>query len=562
MSSHAREREAHSTDRLPARHVLTPKRERVRTDQFLGLSMDRGAGYTDMYNLSPRAYPALAVRRPREYLPDGNNGGEAGGMVMFGQDLYMVQGTSLYRLLDVLAHENETPTVEYVGEVSHGPKQMVVYGSRLFIFPDKKYVEAYGRTLHSVETDSGIIPNVTFQANTITLPEVYTWEMWNFTAGDGITVLHINGGIPEGDYCIRKIAGRTAYVETTFPTTVTGTVRILRPMPDMERVAVLGDRMYGYSGKTIYISAAGSAFSWVGSRLDGRGAATMTVDGKGDLTACAPWQGYMMFFKSDCICKLLGSRSDSFQLQVIQAPGIPAELSNTLCELAGDLYYHTALGVYRYGYGRAFPERVGTLPVGPIIEGAGGTDGRCYYLCVWTGSAGELPCPHLYLYAPEQSAWYAEDAPPIKHMLYMEGFLCAQETNGRLWLCCSDDRDRPHGHLPNECEQNGPVPSSVTFAPDHTFEPDECRLTGLCLRATSAPGGEMRVLATYASGRIGRDADADAEPVELARIEGGMTDRLLRIPVMGPLCDSVTLRLEMVGEWEIASLVREYEVSR
>ncbi len=541
------------SDRLPAHLSAKPRRERVGIDRFPGLDVGKG-GMKTMRNLSPRGGAALAVRRPRELLAEAQDGSAAHGMAVMGNALYVAQGTGLYRLT------GNAGGLETVGTLSDTDKQMAVFGDRLYILPDKRYVDQSDGVLHPAELDSGEVANVEFRLNTITLPNGMTWKALGFGDGDGISVINADDvtPAPEGSYCIRRVHGRVAYLETEFQAAYVSRARITRTMPDMDRICVLGRRMYGFHGRDIYVSSEGSALCWGGERTDGKGAVVLHTDTEGALTACAPWQGYMVFFKADRILRLMGTRSDSLSLQEICAAGIPAALSETLCEIGGNLFYHSDTGVYRYG--GAYPERIGVLSAQAMIQGCSGTDGVGYYLCLAADGEDGQAGQRLYLYMPEQETWYAEDELSIAHMCHWNGFLCIQAEDGRLWLCRSDGRRA--GCAQDEATLGGPLEASVTLPVDHSFEPDGYRLTGIVLRATAPSGGELRILAAYADGRDSRDIDSTVPEAELAVIAGGMTDRLLRVPITAPPCDSHVLRLEMIGEWTVSSLWRDYEVRR
>lgn len=568
------------TDRLPLHMPATPRRERVCTTVFPGL-MPRGARYgydgkalsiSDMENLSPRAYPALAVRSPRELLVSSRGTGQPHGMVMMDGVLYYVQGSTLWRIVGGIhagAPDGSMNAALFsVGKVTDSKKQMVVFGNRLLIFPDKKYVDAADGKLRPMELDSGVLVGISFSGNSVTLPEGKTWLEMGFEAGDGIRVLNCDDvtPAPEGNYCIRRLQGRVAYLTDAFAASYISTAQIKRLVPSPDRLCVSGNRLIGIRGKDVYISAEGTPFCWIPYRTDGlpdgAGGTTLHIDTDGDLTACATWQGYVMIFKSDRICRLLGNRSDSFTLTELRAPGIPAALADTLCELGGALYYHSDSGVYRYGRAGQYPERIGCLSLSATIDGCAGSDGACYYLGrAEANEAGESRW-ETYVYAPEADAWYREDAREAVCMTTMDGYLCRQDRNGDIWLTRSDGRmaNRPV----SEPDRHGPIEASVTFAPDHAFEPNGYRPVAIAIRATSAPGGELRVLAICSDGRSRMDAEPQ-DPLAyttLACFAGGMSDRLLRISLLPPACDGMILRLEMTGEWMIHSLIWEYEVPR
>ncbi len=553
-------------DRLPDRLPADVRRERIFTSSFSGLCTRDPLPYgiADMENMSPRRAPALAVRRPRELLAESASPATPHGLAVMNGWLYFWRGGELCRIAGGIGSAQDTDMVEVVGTLSDSDKRMAVFGEKLIILPDKQYVDAADGLLRPIELDSGEIDAVEFEGNTITLPWGMTWKELGFLAGDTVTVLNADDvtPAPEGAYCIKYAYGRVATLWQGFSSSYTSCARFKRVMPDMDGLCVSGNRLYGYKGKNLYVSAEGSAFCWSGTRTDGGGPAAFRTDTEGDITACASWQGYMVFFKADRLCKLLGSRTESFVLNDLSAPGIPAALSETLCEVGGDLYYHTDVGVYRLGYGRTYPERVGIPTVETPVAGCGGTDGVGYYISLMTKDSNGERATRNYLYMPESDIWYAEDGRTICGMAYREGFLCMQDADGRLWLCRSDGRRCGEGRT--ETDVLGEYRASVTFVPDHRYEPDGYRPIKLYVRASAEPGAEMRVVASYADGHFGRDADLTAtdpdRTVELVHFEGGMTDRLLCIPLFASHCDGMVLRLEMTGEWEIFTVIREYEV--
>ncbi len=554
------------SDRLPAHLPVAPRRERVTVTDFGGLSLRNAApdGIADMENLSPHRAPALAVRTPRERLAEGRGEGTPHGMATVGGTLYFAEGQKLFRIRGGADALRTGVTVETVGSLSDTDKQMAVFGDRLIILPDKKYVDEVTGQLQLMEIETGTIEGVRFEERRIILPIGYNWTSFGFAAGDSLTIINEDDQepAPEGTYCIQTVHLNIAVLRTPFLTSSVSHARFRRTMPDMDGICVAGNRLCGYKGKTVYVGGEGGFCCFGGERPDGGGPATLRLDSEGDITAIAPWRGDLLLFKTDRICRLLGGRADSAALSEMAAPGVPAALSRTLCEVEGDLYYYSDTGVCRLAYGRSYPERLRMLTDAPVTGGVGGTDGRGYYLSLRTRHDGQTVNSRTYLYMPDTGAWYVQGTPSVEHAVYSKGYLCTQDTDGTLWLCRADGRRAGKGMT--ESDASGPIRASVTFLPDHRYEPEGYYLVKLYLRATAAPGGELRVLASFGEGYFCRDADLTAtdphETVELAVFEGGMSDRLLCIPVISPRCDSVVLRLEMVGEWEISSMVREYEV--
>ncbi len=533
------------SDYLPEHLPASLRRERVSVTEFGGFS-PRGRGrVADMKNLSPRRAPEAATRMPRGLLVSAYGSGTPHGMAIFGGQLYFARGTRLYRT------ENGASVVD-LGPVSDTDKQFFVFGDRLYLYPDKLYLTDDGTMPKYIELDTGVIEQVDFMGSKATLPEGMSWTLLGFGVGDGLRVVNEDDvdPAPQGNYRIAGLRGREATIVGSFPSAHVSNVRFRRAVPDLDRVCVNGDRVYGIAGQDAYVSAAGSALDFYSrGAADGSDPVVLHTDTEGVFTACASWQGYVIFFKADRICKLVGSRSDSFTLHDTLAVGIPARLADTLCEVGGGLYYCADGGVYRYRGQQ--PERI--APAGETVtDGCGGTDGHAYYLAVESGD-GDW---RQYLYEPDVGDWYAEDDVHPTGMIYRDGFLCLQDSDGYIWLTSSDGRGT--GCSFDERQVRGEVESSLTLAPDYGLQPDGCRLTGLCIRASGAAGATLEMLADYADGQTGKDA-VGTEEVSLGRFRGKMTDRLLRIPVAPRLCDGVRLRLSMTGAWVIHSVIREYE---
>ena len=435
-------------------------------------------------------------------------------------------------------------TVSSLGSVSDTDKSFFVFGGRLYIYPDKLFLESGNAMPGPVELDTGIVDEVEFSGNTVTLPQSYVWSELGFSVGDCLRVLNADDvtPAPEGYYRITALRAGTATLAVTFSTTYVSSARFLRVVPALTGCCVSGDRVYGILGKEVYISGAGSATDFYSRSVgDGKEPVTLRCESGGDFTALSPWQGYTVFFKSDRICKLLGNRSDSFTLHESYGVGIPAGLADTLCEVGNALYYASFGGVYRYR-GQE-PERVSAFGEVTVTDGHGGSDGNIY--CLALTADGE---ERVSLLLPETGTWYPEDSLSVGSIRGYEGFLYLQDGEGNIWKASPEGRET--GCTFDERQVKGETVSSATLVPDHYGEPDGYRLVGLAIRATGGVGGSLRVLIRYGE---------DAEVVLLGEFSGAMDDRLLRIPLLPRPCDGSALRLEMTGDWVIHAVMRTYE---
>lgn len=540
MGVHKSTAEEYLTRRMPS--VL--KRVKTRKTEFGGA--ETLPACEENVNLSPRRLPGVAVRRPRGLLMSAQGSGTPHGMVTFNGDLYVARGTELYRKGD--------DGVTLLGEVSDTDKRFFVFGERLYVYPDKLYVQAGDPVLYPLELDSGVLSEKSvFEEHTVTLPRGMIWKGLGFSPGDCVWVVNADDEMPapEGFYRIVSQVGRVATVAERFPAVYESCVRLRRVVPDLERVCVSGDRVYGIAGRDVYISAAGSAMDFYSPGSgNGQNGAVLRLSSDGEITACAVWQGYVIFFKRNSICKLLGSRSDNFTLQERPAVGIAPELADALCEVGGDLYYPAQSGVYRYR-GQE-PERISPVGDARPEQAVGGTDGVAYYLAICR--QGEW---RQYCYLPADGSWFAEDNMHPRCMIRWKDHLCVQDADGRVWITSSDGWDI--GDLSDERELCGPVRGSLILPPDYELQPDGCRLTGVALRLSGEALSDLEVFAEYADGAAGRDADGGSE-VFLGGVSGKMTDRLVRFPVTPRVSDGVRIRLAMTGDWVVHAVIREYEV--
>lgn len=523
------------------------KREWLTVSSFGGLSVGRAARVGDAVqavNLSSAAYPALSTRAPRGIFVKGVGSGQPHGLARWGDSLCFARGERLYRTVD-------GTSVEDLGAVSDTDKHFAVFGDRLLIFPDKLYLEPGGMP-RPMELDTGVLDTCSLTGNTVTLPEGVSWRELGFGAGDGIRIINADDvtPAPEGYYRLASVRGRIGTLDTSFSSAYESRIRVTRPIPELDGLCVNGGRVYGFHGKEILVSGAGSAFDWYPSgNRDGSGPALLRVDSEGDFTACAFWQGYAVFFKPDSICRLLGNRADSLTVSEASGAGIPSRLAGTLCEIGGALYYHGEAGVYRYG-GQS-PQPLGRPCATEVTAGCGGTDGAVYYLSL-ASEAGRIQ----YLYCPETGVWLAEDALAPVDTVCLRGFCCFQDGDGTLRMAASDGRRPPC--VFDERSESGPVRGSVALRPLALFEPVGGYAVTLCLRVSGEAGGRLRVMLSYSDGEYGLDT-ANAEPCEVACFTGGMTERLLRVPLVPRRCDAVTVRLETEGAWTVHGLFLECE---
>lgn len=540
---------------------LPGKNRHLRRGQttFGGLVAEgRATGYDlcDMTNLGPVGYPALSTRPLRRMYINSRNSGIPHGMTRHRGQVVFAQGDKLY--------VSPSPGLALeTGTVSDTDKHFVPFGDNLFILPDKIYYNSTDGQCHPVELDSGVLEDVVIESGQLTTTE-YNFHDAGFRSGDCFH-LEVQGDRPsyalDGYYKIGTIIGGYMSIIGTFPTTGTYNIRVRREMPSLEGAFALGDRLYGYCGHTVMVCEAGNPFNWYARDISFAPTAPFLLETGDDesFTACTPWQGYPLFFKTGRICKLMGVSTGQVGAYPIPSlseqpmPGVASGMAATLCEVGGALYYCANSGVYRYT--GTYPQRISGTWSDGMTGGCGGTDGRAYYLSAM-GTDGVW---RTYLYRPADGeadeAWYVEDEGMVaafskEPVPENSGLSClVQRPNGDLWMARSFDPPFTVGFDEAEIDSHG-LPAMAEFGDERACEPDGVRLLMLELRARGNVGDTMTVKIRY---------DGDTEWKALGSLTGNGHMTMYRVPGDARRCEWYRLRLEMTGSWRLSGLWRELE---
>lgn len=515
---------------------------------FGGLVGNSQAGATDvrdMVNLVPGGFPALVTGNARPlYLAvpsSAPSGAVPHGMVFHDGKLVFSLGTELY----LSTACGISRRLGYAGDTD---KRFASYGNLLFILPDKLVYDSSDDSLSPFTVDTGYLTNVTVESHQL-LIDTGVLKTLGFHVGDGIRLDakdNVASTALGGYYRISKLTETCLGVEGGFPVQGTFTVRVSRVMPDLDGICACGDRLYGFSGRTVYVCEAGNPWNWyraASSVPDSTPFSLTTADGQ-SFTACTAWQGYPVLFKADGIVRVMGRATaagkrvsvSDVMLSEQAGPGIPAGQASTLCELDGALYYCSNFEVYRYA--GASPARVDDgLPEG-LYGICAGTDGRSLFLTVReTNSA-----PRLYLYRPGRG-WYRQEAVHMPAMLQRpaetaagQGPVCLmQRSDGYIYVTRSFAPALTAGFLPSTV----PTPDAMAeFGDETSLLPDGGRLLTVFVRAVGLTGSQMKVYVRY---------DGAGDWTLLSTVAGTGREELIRIPVPPRPCSWFRLKLSFSG---------------
>lgn len=528
--------------KLPARMKRTLS-EQTTFGGFVGHPGATGDKLRFMQNLSSTAYPALSVREGRVRKTSLFEGVDAVQGILYHDSLFVACGGKVYRLYDNGAMVTVASTDDTL-------KQMVVFNHWLYIFPDKLMVDLTSNRCYFMDQSISLTGGVSWSGSTLTSSNV-NFEDKGFLAGDGVTLTvytALSGMSDTERFTVSKVSGYSLTLDRV-PRTSGLSYQIKRTVPELDGVCVAHNRLWGFYEQQIYASAEGSGTNWYLTQ-DDKYMTGETTDAfpvllknssSGNFTACIPWQDYVIFFKKDRICKILGSGSEGYFVNELQAPGVMLATCQSLCNLEGRLYYASSHGVYAYD--GAYPQRVDTPQDMSLSRVAGGSDGRVYYLSC-KDKDGKY---QLYTYDPACQAWYVEDDLRVNFMTRKNNAVCMLTDTGEVI--------ENHGEWGRDTYVEGKTETSVALQASAEFCDEVCclqdgiRLHKLYVSCKSEADSTLTVSVAY---------DGDGEYKKIATLEGAH-DGWVEIPVPPVRCRYYRLRLDMVGPWRIYAIHREYE---
>lgn len=213
------------------------------------------------------------------------------------------------------------------------------------------------------------------------------WDSVSVSSGGGVLEsMYLNG---EKTICRVDAESDCVYVsgviDSAFKSCNSGTVTITREIPDMDLICAYENRLYGCRFKKaegssvdslneIYVSKLGEPdnFSLSDSEM---GAYALSVGENGEFTAVCGYNGYVCFFKENCVILL----DRYFSASVIRLDGVNIYGSKTTAQTDGKLIYTGTNGVYIFNGSSAVKvsEALGEFDIIPICACA--YDGK-YYL--------------------------------------------------------------------------------------------------------------------------------------------------------------------------------------
>ena len=357
-----------------------------------------------------------------------------------------------------------------------------------------------------------------------------------FSAGDAVELSGCSSFKKNnGSHIIRSISGRTlTFDKDIFQAgTEAGTVVAERKVPDLTCICECDNRIWGAEGTTIWASALGDPknfYVYDGLSTDSYAASVGT---EGEFTACIAYSSTVLFWKEDCVHKVLGSYPAQYEIYTYKVPGVQKGAEKSLCIINETLFYKGRAGVYAYtgGTPELLTECFGTRR---FSDGVAGTDGERYYISMQTeGGAWEL-----YVLDTARGIWLREDNTHAADWAYLDGTLYYLDGATGKVMMTGQDRS-----------EEGRIPWSATLCPFNETVHGRKGYSRLYLRADLEAGAWVKA-----------EVSADGAPFKQVYLGHDENAKTLQIPILPTRCDTFTVRLSGKGECAIKSFVREFSV--
>lgn len=495
----------------------------------------RERSFYDCENVSTAQYPAIVPRTPRRrwmLLSEGVQG------MHCSDALYIASGGELSKALS----ENH---MQVLGVVNDKEKVFGSLGSSVLVLPDFKVYDTESETLTSkhvkltlagaivqdqsyVDTD-GVARTV--RCNTLHCVD-YNFKDF-FAPGDAVRISGTEGN--DGYYTLRAVEefdlrfDENALVAQDMPICY-----VSREAPALKGMCTVGDRLWGFSGNTIYVCAPGDVSNWYRYDSDAQSSFAITVADMGAFTGCVVHQGHPVFFKSNCMVEVMGDSPENYTVVQTCLSGVAEGSGASLCSVGGSMLYLSENGVVSCSGSsvKSISEALGQQ----LTDGIGTTDGRLYYLSAKDATGMRA----LYVYDTETHAWAREEGENIVYLGHIEGDTYAYCSNHVIDILGKD--------ITHHGTSLGMADSFVEFAELCDDSKGEIVPVRLGLRVWCDADSPLTLFVRYNGGEWEQRATLQSAG-----------ERLWYVPLAPRACHSLGVRVQGKGNYRICALIREYK---
>lgn len=394
-----------------------------------------------------------------------------------------------------------------------------------------------------------------FQEEWIVLATVYTKITFQsigivpakYSVYDGVTISGAYFDDLNGEkilYAVGGGDGTADYVVVIGPieedyTDSNGSVTLSRTVPEMDYICECNNRLwgcfYGNDGEKnlneVYCCALGDFKNWrqyLGISTDSW---TASVGSDGPWTGAAAYLGSPVFFKENCLHRVVISAEGAHQLLETECRGVQRGSEKSLCLVGETLYYKSRTDVcaWQGGFPTVVSKALGSVR---YSNASAGSIGNRYYLCM-TDESGDR---NLFVYDTANGLWMKEDSLDC---------LCFADLGSELYALTETDGVRSlTALLGTEGTLETDVPWSAETGilyyeyPDHKY----VQRYNIRLRFT----GTASIAVEY---------DSSGTWLSCGSFTMNRTDSIV-IPVRPRRCDHMRFRISGTGEVRIFSITR------
>lgn len=354
-----------------------------------------------------------------------------------------------------------------------------------------------------------------------------------FHEGDAIEIFQ--SGLNDGVHIVKFVSeGVLGFAAGTMKAgRVDDNMILKRAAPDFDVICEKDNRIWGAAGNTIYASALGDPFNFNVFEGLSTDSFAVAVGSDGEFTGCIGYGGAVLFFKENCVHKVLGSYPAQYEVYTYQIPGVKKGSEKSLKIINEVLYYKGVNGVYRYAGGT--PELItDNFGLRRFSDGVAGTDGQNYYLSV----LDEKNAWQLYVYDTLRGIWLREDSTQAIDFALLDGDLVYLDGGSKKLMKLGQDDT-----------EEGRVAWSAEFCKMDETILGRKGYSKILLRADLDAGAWIRV-------EISQD-DGLFRQIYTGHNEKAKT---LVLPILPGRCDNFRIRLSGKGRCMVKSMVREFSV--
>ena len=347
----------------------------------------KDGSFYDCKNISAEQHPIIAPSPPRRRwfnLPDGMLGMHSSNALYLACDGELIMSLS----------ENR---VQVLGTVNAQKKVFGSLGNSVLVLPD---IKVYDITTERLNTKSVklLLSNVlvhnqdyvdedgiarAIRRNTLHCTDFNFLDY--FKPGESLRL--VGSKHNDGFYTVRGVEEfDLRFDENAFVAEDISSCYLIKDVPALKGICTAGERLWGFSGNTIYACAPGDVVNWYRYDGDAQSSFMMTVADKGAFTGCVMHAGRPVFFKTNCMVEVLGDSPENFSIVQTSLSGVAQGSGASLCSVGGNMLYLSENGVISCSGGSAkvISEALGQR----LSDGVATTDGRRYYLCATDESGG------------------------------------------------------------------------------------------------------------------------------------------------------------------------------